>query len=154
MFNRRTYAVFTLTLFMACLFLTAGCGGKAVAPDPEVVKKDLLGKVWQCESMFDRDVVGDAPLTLEFLADGTLKGSGGCNTFTGRYDIAAASMTFGPLAATKKACGPAVGEQEYTFMTFLAQIKSFAVDGDELELFIADSTKPMLFTSGGGGFLW
>lgn len=156
MVKNRAYAVFVLPVMLVTLVLAAGCGSKEpVQVDPDAIKNGLIGKVWICESLFERPVAGDNPLTLEFMPDGKVKGSGGCNTFTGEYYLASESLTFGPLAATKKYCGAAAGEQEYTYMTFLARIKKVKVDDDEMELYGDDTPVPMSFsTDGGGGLFW
>lgn len=155
MFIQRKYSVFILSSLLLALFLSAGCGSKEVAPvDPDAVKKELFGKTWICQSLFEREVAGDAKLTLEFLPDGTVKGNGGCNAFNGTYTLAGESVTFGPLASTKKSCGPSADEQEYTYMSFLARIKTLKVDGDELDLYGDSTPKPMKFSTGGGGLFW
>ena len=152
---KRLYTIVVFSTVLGGLLLAAGCGSKESAPvDPEVVKKELLDKVWVCESMFRRDIHGDTPVTLQLHADGTVSGSGGCNTFTGTYNLAGASLSFGPLASTKKMCGPAASEQEFSYLTFLSQISKFAVDGDELELFSSDQPSPMIFNLEGSGGLW
>ena len=154
---RRIHTLFLVPVLALVLLLAAGCGTKEPAPvDSNAVRQTLTGKKWYCQSMFDRDVKGDAPLTLEFKDDGTVSGNGGCNDFTGTYTLAEDSLSFGPLATTKKDCGGAAAEQEYTYLSFLATIIRVKVDGDELELYKENQPAPMLFTtSEGGGFsLW
>ncbi len=153
MFTKRSYTVLTLSFALFCLLLSAGCGGKTAAPEPDVIKRDLIGKVWECESLCGREIVGENPITLEFMEDGTVKGSGGCNTFTGRYVVAAAAITFSELASTRKACGPGVDEQEYSFMGFMRRVKGFHLSSSELELIVEEAPEPMVFGTG-GGFLW
>lgn len=154
--SSRSYTRILLPALLAALLLTAGCFGSSPEPlpDPEVVRKELIGKQWTCESIFDRDIEGDKPPVIEFLADGTLKGTGGCNDFSGTYTLLAEGITFGPLSVTKKACPGGLGEQEHTFLTFLATIERFKVDGDELELYASSYDEPMNFTADSGGFLW
>ena len=155
MTTQRKYTLFILPSLLLALFLSAGCGSKEVAPiDTNTVKKELLGKTWICETMFEREVAGDAKLTLEFLDDGSVKGSGGCNNFSGKYTLDGENLTFGPMMSTKKACGPATDEQEFSFLSFLSQIKTMKVDGDELELYSEETPVPMSFSTDGGGFLW
>ena len=106
------------------------------------------------QSLFSRDVNSEQPLTLEFLEDGTVKGFGGCNSFNGKYTLDGEDVTFGPMVSTKNSCGPAMDEQEYTFQTFLAEIKRLKFDGDDLELYSDQQVVPMVLTTGGCGFLW
>jgi len=149
----------SLILFLSAalftLVLMAGCGSHETQPmNEDVLKKELFGKVWKLQNLFERSVVGDKELTIEFADDGTVKGFGGCNAFSGAFTLDGEKLTFGPLASTKKFCGAAVGEQEYTFMTFLALIKTIRIDDGELELYSDRHDVPMTFTTGEGGLLW
>ncbi len=111
--------------------------------------------MWKLQTLFSRDVVqGDQPLTLEFLEDGTFKGFGGCNSFSGKYSLEGEVMKFGPVVSTKKSCGPATDEQEYTFQTFLPLIQRLKVTDDELRLYNEEQPEPMLLTTGEGGLFW
>jgi len=134
----------------------AGCGsGKTIPTDPGAVRNALVGTIWNCESLFRREVRGNVPLTLEFLADGTVRGNGGCNDFSGPYSLNGENLTFGQLTSTKKTCGPAADEQEYTYLSFLPTITKVKVDGDEMELFKDTDPEPMVFGSQkGGGLFW
>ncbi len=155
MFSRQKYSVIFLSCLMFTLLLSAGCGSKEVAPvDPDAVKNELVGKVWFCEMLFQREVDDESKLTLEFMEDGTVKGNGGCNDFSGEYTLAGDKLSFGPLMSTKKACSPATDEQEYTYLTFLALIHTVNVDDDEMEMFGEGVGVPMTFTTDEGGFLW
>ncbi len=152
--NNKKYSTF-LPLMFAILLLGGCFGSKEATTEPEVVQSQLVGKVWYCEMLFEREVFDDATISLEFLADGTVKGNGGCNNFTGTYTLAGKNLSFGPLATTKKSCGPALDEQEFTFLSFLKQINAAKVEDDELELFAPEVVSPMFFTtSEGGSFLW
>jgi len=152
----RFRSLFWLPVFILILALAAGCGSKApVEVNPEAVKKDLVGKKWFCKELFKRDVRGDAPLTLEFKEDGTVSGSGGCNTFTGAYTLEGDELRFAPLASTKKSCGPAADEQEFTYLSFLGRVTKVKADSDELDLFIEGQVGSLHFTTSEGGFsLW
>lgn len=148
---------FNVALIFSLLFtllLAAGCGSKSnptLAPD--AVQKEFVGKTWICESMFNRDLPEDSGIVIEFKEDGTVSGSGGCNNFTGTYTITGDVISFGPLATTKKACGPVLTEREYTFFTYLPRINRVKVDDDELFLSTNDSSKPMVFIEKGSS-LW
>ena len=151
---RRIPALFLASAFLLSLLLAAGCGSKEpVNVDLDSLKKELTEKTWYCQQIFNREVHGDNPLTLKFMADGTVTGSGGCNEFKSTYTLAEGGIGFGPFTSTEKSCGAAADEQEYTYLSYLARIHKFILDGDELELFTESEAEPMLFsTSEGGGF--
>jgi heat shock protein HslJ len=154
MLMKRKY--FAVVLAVLLLALCAGCGSKDVAPaDQQVAQVEVTGKVWFVHSLAGRDVAGDEHLTLEFLPDGTVKGSGGCNTFTGTYSLDGSTLQFGPFASTKKSCGPAMDEQEFTYLSFLNRVVGVKVDGDEMDLSMEGFFKPLRFsTSEPGGLFW
>jgi heat shock protein HslJ len=67
-------------------------------------------------------------LTADFTAD-SVAGSGGCNDYNGPYTLAGASVTIGPLAATRKACDQAIMDQETEFLTALQTPATVEVSG-------------------------
>lgn len=63
-----------------------------------------------------------------------VSGSGGCNRFSGAYELAGGRLTFGTLAATRRACpGPAM-DAEAAFLAALGRAGSYRLEGDRLEL--------------------
>jgi heat shock protein HslJ len=53
---------------------------------------------------------------LEIEDAGTVSGSTGCNTMFGQVRQGAGVLKIGPLAVTRKACPPAVMDQERKFV--------------------------------------
>lgn len=148
----RVYPVIIVVLLVGLLF---GCGSKDVAPvDTDSLKNKLVGKVWKCEAMFKRDIVGDTPLTLEFTATGSVSGSSGCNTFTGTYTLTRNALKFGPFSLTKKTCIGALGEQEHSYLYSLSLVNEVKVDGNEIEMFAEEQSHSIKFTSASNGFFW
>jgi heat shock protein HslJ len=100
---------------------------------------------------------GDDPArTITFNADGTVKGFGGCNAFTGTYTLSDDYLQFGPLASNHESCGPGEDEREYTYMTYLAQVRRLELREDSSELvLLTENQSEMVFTSGdSGGLFW
>ena len=79
-------------------------------------------------------VAAGAAVTLVFGTDGSVSGSGGCNTYTGSVAISGDAITFGPLASTQMACDQAVMTQETQFFAALGASKSFKVSGSTLTM--------------------
>jgi heat shock protein HslJ len=79
-------------------------------------------------------VAAGSTVTLAFGTDGSVSGSGGCNTYSGAVAISGDAITFGPLAATQKACDQSVMTQETQFFAGLAASKTFDVKGSTLTL--------------------
>jgi heat shock protein HslJ len=73
-------------------------------------------------------------VTLAFGTDGTVSGSGGCNTYNGSVAVNGAAISFGPLAATQMACPQPVMDQEAQFFAALAASSTFDVSGSTLTM--------------------
>jgi heat shock protein HslJ len=79
-------------------------------------------------------------MTAEFGEDGTLTGSGGCNTYNGSWTLTDATLAIGPLASTKMACEEAVMTQETQFLTALGGATGYRVEGANITLTSADGS--------------
>lgn len=151
--KRYTMGIVALILMLGMVML-AGCGSKEAAPlNTETIKSRLLDKKWTCQKMVEREVRSETKPYIEFKADGTVVGNGGCNDFRGQYTLDAEEISFGPLASTRKACMGALGELEFSFHTLLSKVDRLQVEDDELLLFIGNNPVPMVFTVDDGG-LW
>ena len=106
---------------------------KAESPPVSPPPADLLEGTWLAKAIGGETVVTGQP-TLHFTSDGRANGSGGCNSFTGPVSIDGDAMAFGPLASTRKACLPALLDQEQKFFIALAGVRSFHLDGEQLTL--------------------
>ena len=139
---------------VAFLLAVVGCGTHE-EPKPvtgDSLRSAMVGKKWMIEELFSRRVLGD--LTMEFFSDGTVKLFGGCNELTGTYSLSDTSLTFGPMTSTRKSCGAAFEEQEYSLQSFLAAIDHVVLDGNDLHLISKTTSDVIVLTSGGGGLFW
>ena len=100
----------------------------------------LAGSQWQVTAVNNGrqavvSVATGSELRLRFGADGAISGSAGCNSFSGSYQTHGASVTFGPVATTRRMCGtPGVMEQEGQFLKALQSATAWRREGDRLEL--------------------
>jgi len=92
--------------------------------------------------------VAGSTVTALFAPDGMVAGSGGCNDYSGSYTVSGATLTFGPLASTKKACADAaVSDQEAAYFAALEKVKTFAFSGGRLQLRDAGGALQVDYTS-------
>ena len=108
---------------------------------------------WLAEDIGGKGVLDRVQSVLEYTVDGTItlavSGSGGCNDMTGKVTILdSVSMRFSPLAVTRRACLPAVAEQEARFFAALAATRKSQLDatGDKLLLLDAQGQPLMRLT--------
>lgn len=118
-----------LVLIAAALaLLLAGCTGAPERAGQGAAT--IVGPVWVAEAIAGAPASGEAPITLQLGADGRASGRGGCNGYGGPYTLAGDALHFGPLAATKMACAPALMDQEQRYFDMLAQVARYAVADD------------------------
>lgn len=75
----------------------------------------------------------EATLTLDREA-GQATGSGGCNRYTGAYDLAGARLTFGTMANTRMACPADAMIFEGAYLAALGSVGSYRLTGSTLDL--------------------
>ena len=85
-----------------------------------------------------KDILVDTEITAEFVSsEGTLKGSAGCNSYFGSYEVEGSQLSIpGPIGATEMYCvGPeGVMDQEQEYLALLQLVESYEINGDELRI--------------------
>lgn len=80
---------------------------------------------WLVEDIDGRGVIDNAQTTVEFGADGAVSGNSCVNRYSGKTDIENNSLSFGPLAATRKAGPPAMMDQEQRFFKAIDSVTAY-----------------------------
>ncbi|MGR3563546.1 MAG: META domain-containing protein [Heliomarina sp.] len=88
---------------------------------------EITGREWLVEDIDGKGVIDNARTTLTFDDEGRVYGLGGCNTYTGSYEIDGDKLSLGPVASTRKACVPALGDQEAKFFAALNDVERFEI---------------------------
>lgn len=117
---------------------TAPTPSPAPAPTPTIPQMKLTNGSWQ--------LVGIGPagqpskpisntLSLHFMDDGELNGSGGCNYFFGSYVITGTQLTISELGSTERACFlQELMAQEGQYLAALGSVTEFAQTDTTLTL--------------------
>lgn len=106
----------------------AGCGAGSPLEDIR----------WVLISYGDPDsltnVLPDTEVTALFDSEAKqLRGSGGCNTYTGAYERDGDNLTLtGPFAVTEMWCGDEIGEQEAAYLDILQTAEKYYFVGERL----------------------
>lgn len=112
----------------------------------------LAGTSWQATGINNgkEAVVSEAgteEVTAMFGADGTISGSGGCNTYSGQYTTSGADqITIGALASTKMACPEPAMQIEQMYFAALGNVSTYQIEGTTLTLRDADGAMQATFT--------
>jgi heat shock protein HslJ len=154
---RPAVALTTALALVACSSTTGGSGSPAASAAPTTAAASaaagsgLEGTLWRLTEYLGPDgnavPVPEAISASATFADGTVSGTAGCNDYTGGYTVDGDKLTIGPLAATKKACGPAESAVETVFLAAMGRVATYAVTGDSLELKTAEAKVGLKFTA-------
>jgi putative lipoprotein len=120
-------------------------GGRRAAPAPAAAGSTgnadkLVGPTWVAEDIGGGGVIDRLQSSISFTAEGQVHGSGGCNNFTGRYTLDGKTLSLGPLASTRKACPPAIMEQEARFLEALGKTRTYRFENGLLFLLDAQGS--------------
>ena len=107
----------------------------------------LVGTAWSLEDLGGAGVMDRVPATLVFSADGAVTGTASCNQFHSTVTVLTGSVTFNPLATTRKMCAEAVMHQEARYVEALRAADRFEVKGEFLSIHAAGRPQPLRFIS-------
>ena len=112
-----------IVLLLALLAITSF----ANATEVDMTDFELTDTEWWVEDIGGKGVIDMAHTTLHFLEQGGVAGDTGCNRYRGSAEISGASISFGPMAGTRKACAPSLMDQEMSFYQAIAKVVSWEV---------------------------
>jgi heat shock protein HslJ len=81
------------------------------------------------------DVPSDVSITAYFGADGSLSGSGGCNSYTTSYVANGDVITIHAPVGTGAVCGDPMDSFEQSYLGLLPQAANFEIQGGQLIIF-------------------
>lgn len=99
----------------------------------------LEGQVWALESWRNEagemvPAIADSGASAEFR-DGQLSGNGGCNGFSGSYELNGNELTIGQIASTLMLCTPEeLGTQETAYFAHLQNAATYQITDGQLEI--------------------
>ena len=125
--------------FLLILIILTACTTRATS---------LIG-TWKLVSYGPPDsmtaAIPDADATLTFGEDGTVGGSGGCNSLGGEYEVTANTITFSDLTSTLMACEEPLMAQEGAVTQVLSGTADFELNDQTLT--IVGDGMTLVFTS-------
>lgn len=83
---------------------------------------------WVVEDINRGGIIDRSRVTLNFGNDGRITGRASCNNYVGAYQVDGRSLQLSQLATSRRACAPALNEQETRFVQTLEQISRFRLD--------------------------
>lgn len=95
-------------------------GGEPAPPGPR-------GR-WLAEDIGGKGVLDRIESVLDITSDDLVAGNGGCNRMTGKFTFEGKAIRISDLASTRRACVPAVGDQETRFFAALMAARQWQRD--------------------------
>ena len=112
-----------IVLMLALLAITSCANSTEV----NMTEFDLADTEWWVEDIDGKGVIDMSHTTLQFMEQGGVAGDTGCNRYRGSAEISGTSISFGPMAGTRKACAPSLMDQEMKFYQAIAKVVSWEV---------------------------
>ncbi|MEJ2535190.1 MAG: META domain-containing protein [Gammaproteobacteria bacterium] len=122
--KRRTSILLFLT---AVTLLLAAHIADATASEVPMENDLLTGTEWWVEDIGGGGVIDNSHTTVRFVEAGRVAGDTGCNRYMGSYEMDETALKFGPLAGTRRACIPALMDQEAKFYAAMARVTTWEV---------------------------
>jgi heat shock protein HslJ len=134
--NGRTLIVTVIAL----AGLLVGCG-----PRP-TDSPSLQDTRWVLVALGEASTLAGKAPSVEFSAD-QIRGSTGCNTYFGTYEVSGGELSIGDLAVTEMWCMEPEGvmDQEKAFLNALNAVASYQVETGRLELYNEAGTQILVF---------
>ncbi|GAP97004.1 META domain-containing protein [Leptolyngbya sp. NIES-2104] len=109
-------------------------------------RMNLTNTEWLLEDLSGTGVLDRAQTTLRFDSTNRLTGRGGCNQYFAEFQQQGNAFKVGAIGATKKACSPALMNQETRFFEALQQAQRVRLDGSFLLIDVEGSDQPLRFS--------
>jgi len=122
-----------LLFWLACVALLTSAGCQSV----EGTRSPTLdGSSWELFAYRKTKPIVGTTITANF-SDGEIRGTAGCNSYSGSYTTDGAKIEFGELGWTAMACldPPGVMEQETLVMDFFMNAERFELEEDRLYIY-------------------
>lgn len=94
----------------------------------------LLAATWIAEEINGAPSAEKVVSWMKLTAEGRAQGQGGCNSFSGSYKLDGGTLSFGPVASTRRACPETQMSQEDRFFATLGAVKSGRIEDGKLVL--------------------
>jgi len=94
----------------------------------------LTGISWRPIMVANEAIPEDSGIFVSFEVDGSIKGRGGCNNFSGSLQRTESGIEIGPLGATRIACPQPIMSRETAFLEALQKTKGFQVNNDSMRM--------------------
>lgn len=120
---------------LAVVLIACSCQMAAFTAEPHATPlAGLIATSWLAEDIGGSGVLDGVQSTLSFESETRVAGSTGCNRYFGRVQLSGMTLHFETEATTRRACTPAIMDQEQRFLAVLNAASTYRHKGDTLSL--------------------
>ncbi len=114
--------------FLLAAPLVAGLALSACATVGPETTAQLVDREWVVQDIAGQPVLAGSSATLMFGRDSRLTGDTSCNSYFADYTADRSTLTIGNAGVTKRACAPAVMNQEQRFLDVFNAVSHYRID--------------------------
>ncbi|MDI9848391.1 META domain-containing protein [Rhodoblastus sp. 17X3] len=115
----------------------------ALAAAPALADGDALTGKWRVEQVRDGGAFDASKTSFEFLPNGRMAATLGCNRMMGEPAIHGDKISFSQVAGTRMACPPPLDQLEWKFSAALEATRTYRIEGAKLT-FADEKNEPLI----------
>ncbi|WP_296706533.1 META domain-containing protein [Rhodoblastus sp.] len=115
----------------------------ALVPGPALADGDALTGKWRVEQIRDGGAFDASKTSFEFLPNGRMAATLGCNRMMGQPEIHGDKISFSQVAGTRMACPPPLDKLEWQFSVVLEATRTYRIEGGKLT-FADEKNAPLI----------
>jgi heat shock protein HslJ len=128
------FAFIFFMLFLAGIAFVNLKGAQEQPDASAATPADISIPAWRPTHLGEMRLEDNNEMFVQFEDNGQLRGHGGCNLFSGNYDLEDGSLQVGPLRSTRMACPEPAMSFEMSFMEALQTPAKASIVGNKLVL--------------------
>ena len=142
------YAALALVGVLVILIVGVNVPGIRASAEITITQSDWILQSYAGDTGDLIPVLSQTKVTAKFGADGSLKGSSGCNQYTARYTLEDYAITISPLATTMMYCGyEGIMEQESGYTKNLGNVTELRISQSDLNLYDKQGKTLLVFVA-------
>ena len=141
------FAFIFFMLFLAGIAFVNLKGAQEQPDASAATPADISIPAWRPTHLGEMRLENDSEMFIQFEEGRQLRGHGGCNRFSGSYELEDGSLQVGPLRSTRMACPEPAMSFEISFMEALQTPSNASLVGNKLFLRTAQDVISIRFTA-------
>ena len=144
---KAAFAFIFFMLFLAGIAFVNLKGVQEQTDASNATPAEISIPAWRPTHLGEMRLEDNSEMFVQFEEGGQLRGHGGCNRFSGSYELENGSLQVGPLRSTRMACPEPAMSFEISFMEALQTPSKASLVGNKLILRTAEDVITIRFSA-------